>query len=153
MCDRGHAEAAFAESVLRQEGLILAADAAVQEEPLEIMTATGSHKFSIEVARTPQQQQLGLMFRTKLAEDKACCFRTSGPREVQMWMRNTYIPLDMVFIRSDGTVHRIEKMTEPFSERIISSNGDVAAVLEIAGGLADKAGSQARDKVKHAEFK
>ncbi len=66
------------------------------------------------------------------------------PREVTMWMRNTYIPLDMVFIRADGTVHRIEKRTEPMSERVISSEGPVAAVLEIAGGTAEKLGLQAR---------
>ena len=126
---------------------------ATQEERLELQTATGVHVLSIEVARTSAQQQTGLMFRTKLAEDKGMLFPHAPPREVQMWMRNTYIPLDMVFIRADGVVHRIEAQTEPFSERIISSNGPVAGVLEIAGGLAAKLGLKAGDVVRHSHFK
>jgi hypothetical protein len=69
-----------------------------------------------------------------------------------MWMRNTYIPLDMVFIRADGTVHRIEPRTEPLSERIIASRGPVSAVLEIAGGAAERLGLKPGDKVRHPLF-
>jgi hypothetical protein len=69
-----------------------------------------------------------------------------------MWMRNTYVPLDMVFIRADGTVHRIAEMTEPHSEEIISSNGPVGAVLEIAGGSARKLGLKPGDTVRHRHF-
>jgi uncharacterized protein len=72
---------------------------------------------------------------------------------LSMWMRNTYIPLDMVFIRPDGTIHRIEANTEPLSEKIIASNGPVSAVLEIGGGVAAKLGIAAGDKVRHALFK
>jgi hypothetical protein len=70
-----------------------------------------------------------------------------------MWMRNTYIPLDMVFIRADGTVHRIEAMTEPHSEEIIASKGPVTGVLEIAGGAAARMGLKPGDTVRHRHFK
>ena len=79
-------------------------------------------------------------------------FLNAAPREQTMWMRNTYIPLDMVFIRADGTVHRIAAMTEPHSEEIISSNGPVSAVLEIAGGAAQRLGLKPGDKVRHRHF-
>lgn len=125
---------------------------ALAEDRVDIVTSTGVHAFSIEVARTPEQQALGLMFRTELGERKGMLFPHDTPRESSMWMRNTYIPLDMVFILADGTVHRIEKRTEPFSERIISSNGPVAAVLEIAGGTADKLDLKPGDKVRHPLF-
>jgi uncharacterized membrane protein (UPF0127 family) len=69
-----------------------------------------------------------------------------------MWMKNTYIPLDMVFIRADGTVHRIAARTEPFSERMISSEGLVSGVLEIAGGRAEQLGLKPGDKVRHRLF-
>ena len=123
------------------------------EERLEIVTSAGVHSFLIEVATTPEQQALGLMFRTELGEGKGMLFPHDEPRESTMWMRNTYIPLDMVFILPDGTIHRIEKRTEPFSERVIRSNGPVAAVLEIAGGTADKLGLGPGDKVRHPFFK
>lgn len=135
-------------------GLVqLAGSPAAAEERLEIVTSSGVHVISVEVARTPEQQRLGLMFRTSLAADKGMLFPHSPPRESQMWMRNTYIPLDMVFIRADGVVHRIEKRTEPFSERVISSNGEVAGVLELAGGVADQIGLKPGDLVRHSQFK
>ena len=75
------------------------------------------------------------------------------PQEITMWMRNTYIPLDMVFIRADGTVHRIEARTEPLSENIIASRGDVTACLELAGGAAERLGLKPGDRVEHRFFK
>jgi uncharacterized membrane protein (UPF0127 family) len=122
------------------------------EERLELITATGVHALDVEIAATPEKQALGLMFRTHLADDKGMLFPHPEPRELSMWMRNTYIPLDMVFIRADGTVHRIEARTEPFSERIISSEGPVSAVLEIAGGAAQRLGLKPGDKVVHPTF-
>lgn len=122
------------------------------EERLELITASGVHALDVEIAKTPEKQALGLMFRTHLADDKGMLFPHSEPRELSMWMRNTYIPLDMVFIRADGTVHRIEAKAEPFSERIISSEGPVAAVLEIAGGAAQRMGLRPGDKVVHPTF-
>jgi len=125
---------------------------ATHEERLELVTASGVHALDVEIAATPEKQALGLMYRTSLPDTKGMLFPHKEPREMSMWMRNTYIPLDMVFINADGTVHRIEARTEPFSERIISSGGPVAAVLEIAGGAAERIGLKPGDKVRHPVF-
>ena len=125
---------------------------AVHEEHLELVTASGTHALDVEVAATPEQQARGLMFRTELGENKGMLFPHPTPRELTMWMRNTYIPLDMVFIRADGTVHRIEAQTVPFSERTIASQGPVSAVLEIAGGAAARLGLKPGDTVRHPHF-
>lgn len=93
------------------------------------------------------------MFRTALADNMGMLFPYDGAQNVTMWMRNTYIPLDMLFIRADGTIHRIEAKTEPFSERMIEAGGDVAAVLELAGGASERLGIKAGDKVSHPYFK
>lgn len=106
----------------------------------------------MEVATALREKQLGLMFRTELADEKGMLFPYESPQEVTMWMRNTYIPLDMVFIRADGVVHRIEKRAEPMSERIIASDGEVTAVLELAGGAADRLGLKVGDRVRHPHF-
>jgi uncharacterized membrane protein (UPF0127 family) len=129
-----------------------AAGSAAREERLELVTATGVHALDVEVAATPEKQALGLMFRTSLPDSKGMLFQHGTPHELTMWMRNTYIPLDMVFIRADGTVHRIEARTEPLSERIIASEGPVTAVLEIAGGAAERLGLKPGDKVRHPSF-
>ena len=121
-------------------------------EPLIIETKSGPKTFAIEVARTNDQQALGLMFRTKLPDTEGMLFPHGEPREVTMWMRNTFIPLDMVFIRADGVIHRIEANTEPMSEHIIASNGAVAAVLELAGGAASRLGIAAGDRVLQPVF-
>ena len=126
--------------------------AAQATERLEVVTATGVSVFNVEVADTPARQAVGLMYRTQLDEGSGMLFPHAPPREATMWMRNTYIPLDMVFIRADGTVHRVAEMTEPHSEEIVASNGAVAAVLEIAGGMARKIGLKAGDKVRHRHF-
>ena len=128
------------------------AGAAQAMEKLELVTSAGVRVIEVEVARTVDQQAKGLMFRTTLADDHGMLFPHDKPREVSMWMRNTYIPLDMVFISTDGTVHRIAERTEPLSEKIISSQGEVAAVLELAGGAAERLGLKVGDKVRHAMF-
>lgn len=130
-----------------------AREASASEDELELVTALGVSRLKVEIARTPDQQALGLMFRTSLADDQGMLFPHDAPRVSTMWMRNTYIPLDMVFILEDGTIHRIEERTEPFSERIISSGVPVSAVLEIAGGAARRLGLKAGDKVRHPMFK
>jgi uncharacterized membrane protein (UPF0127 family) len=126
--------------------------ATADEGRLELVTTSGVHVFDVEVAATPEKQALGLMFRTSLPDSKGMLFQHGTPHELTMWMRNTYIPLDMVFIRADGTVHRIEARTEPLSERIIASEGPVTAVLEIAGGAAERLGLKPGDKVRHPSF-
>jgi len=117
-----------------------------------LVTAQGERAIDAEVAATPEDMARGLMFRSKLGDTQGMLFPSGAPHEVSMWMRNTFIPLDMVFINADGTVRRIEAMTEPLSERIIPSQGPVIAVLELAGGAAARIGLKPGDKVRHRLF-
>jgi hypothetical protein len=127
--------------------------AQLAREPLSIITQSGKLDFEIEVAETPEQKAKGLMFRRSLGERTGMLFPYGQSQEITMWMKNTYIPLDMLFIRGDGIIHRIEEMTQPFSEEVIASKGSVTAVLEIAGGGARKLGIKPGDKVLHPAFK
>lgn len=122
-------------------------------EHLDIEKAAGGTvAFAVEVARSEEEKATGLMFRTKLGDDEGMLFPYGRSMEITMWMRNTYIPLDMVFIKSDGTIHRIAERTEPLSEDVIASQGQVSAVLEIAGGMAERHGIKPGDKVRHSIF-
>ena len=111
--------------------------------PLTIHSANGDHRFTVEVAATPEQQQRGLMFRRELAPDKGMIFPYNPPQEVGFWMKNTLIPLDMVFIRADGTIARISHATA-LSLDLVPSGEPIAAVLEIAGGWASELGIKRR---------
>lgn len=115
--------------------------------PLTIHTAKGARAFRVEVARTPAQQEQGLMFRRELEPNTGMIFPMNPPRAAAFWMRNTIIPLDMIFIRANGTIARIAANTEPYSEKTVESGEPVAAVLEIAGGRAAALGIAAGDKV------
>ncbi len=126
--------------------------AEMRRDPLKLVTGSGEHSFQVEVANTSEEKARGLMFRRSLADDAGMLFPYEPPQEATMWMRNTYISLDMVFIRADGIVHRIEEGTEPFSERVIASGGDVLAVLELRAGIAAKIGLKAGDRVFHPLF-
>jgi hypothetical protein len=142
----------FAVSMLMLVGAP-ALEAKMRIEQLWLITGDGrEQQIEVEVANEPREKQVGLMFRTHLPDEKGMLFPYKSPQEVTMWMRNTYIPLDMVFIRADGVVHRIEKRAEPMSERIIASEGPVTAVLELAGGAADRFGLKAGDRVRHPHF-
>jgi uncharacterized protein len=114
---------------------------------LVLKTATGDHSFNIEVMVTDNERSLGLMYRRSMPENKGMLFIYDPPQQATMWMKNTLIPLDMVFISADARVHRIEENAEPFSETLIPSDGDVVAVLELNGGEADKIGLRPGDKV------
>lgn len=127
-------------------------EAKMREDRLWLDIGGTLHRIDIELAETAAEKARGLMFRTSLPENRGMLFPHSPPQEAAMWMRNTYISLDMVFIRSDGVIHRIEERTEPMSERIISSEGRVAAVLELAGGVAAKLGLKPGHIVRHALF-
>lgn len=140
------------DELVRADSASVPAALALQVETLEIATAGGIKTFQVEVARTSEQQAKGLMFRTALMDDHGMLFPHEEPRELSMWMRNTYIPLDMLFITADGTIHRIEHQTEPLSEKVIGSNGPVSAVLELAGGASERLGIKAGDRVKHGLF-
>jgi uncharacterized membrane protein (UPF0127 family) len=131
---------------------VLTADGKMRRESLTLMSATGEHVIDIEVAQTAEEKALGLMFRTSLPEQTGMLFPFDAPQEVSMWMRNTYVSLDMIFIRADGVVHRIESRTEPLSERLITSGGRVTAVLELAAGVAERLSLKAGDRVRHAHF-
>lgn len=126
--------------------------AQMRVEPLELVTQTAKHVIQVEVADTQALRAKGLMYRRELAPDKGMLFISEEPSTVTMWMKNTYISLDMIFIKSDGTIHHIAKNTEPFSLNQISSNGDVLAVLEMIAGSADRLGLKNGDKVIHKTF-
>jgi len=119
---------------------------------LVIATATAKHRFQIEVARTAEQRRTGLMFRRHLAPDAGMLFTFDPPQLVSMWMKNTILPLDMLFIDAQGRIVNIARNTTPFSLDTIASAGPVAAVLEVAGGTTEKLGIKAGDRVEHELF-
>jgi uncharacterized membrane protein (UPF0127 family) len=121
-------------------------------EQIEIVTKTGVKVFRVEIAVTPEEHQKGLMFRKSLPEGTGMLFDFGKEREVVMWMKNTYIPLDMLFIRRDGTISHIAENTTPFSEAHINSGGPVKGVLEVAAGTVRKDGIAVGDKVGHRFF-
>lgn len=121
-------------------------------DPLEIVTAKGVLAFQVEVARTNEQRTQGLMCRKTLSERGGMLFDFKVDQPVYMWMKNTLIPLDMVFIRADGSIARVAAMTTPLSTETISSGEPVRAVLEIGGGEARKLGIKAGDKIAHPMF-
>ncbi len=131
---------------------LTAAHAEMRKDRLTITTVTGRHDFSVEVTESEAEKAMGLMFRQSLGKRAGMLFPHANPSEITMWMKNTYISLDMIFIRKDGRVHRIEKGTEPFSERIVASQGKVSAVLEVVAGVADEIGLKAGDRVEHKFF-
>ena len=121
-------------------------------EKFEILTSDGARVFQVEVMRTESERARGLMFRRYMPEDRGMLFDFKTEQPVAMWMQNTYIPLDMLFIRADGTIAKIAAMTTPLSEQTISSGEPVRAVLEIAGGASRRLGIAPGDKVAHPMF-
>lgn len=121
-------------------------------DPLEIVTAKGVLAFQVEVARSDEQRTTGLMCRKAVPERGGMLFDFKVDQPVYMWMKNTLIPLDMVFIRADGSIARIAAMTTPLSTQTISSGEPVRAVLEIGGGEARRLGIKAGDKIAHPMF-
>jgi uncharacterized protein len=115
--------------------------------PLEIRSGATRHRFTVEVAGTEEEQERGLMYRQSLAPDRGMVFPFSPPRPASFWMKNTYIPLDMIFVRADGTIARIADNTIPQSLDPVAVGEPVAAVLEIAGGRAAELGITESDRV------
>ena len=113
---------------------------------LTIHSTTGPHRFTVEVAATPEQQQRGMMFRHSVAPDTGMIFPFAPPQEVGFWMRNTLIPLDMIFIRADGTIARIAT-AKALDETPVQSGEPITAVLELRGGRAGELGIRAGDRV------
>lgn len=121
-------------------------------DTLAIRTASGEVKFKVELAVTPAQQQRGLMFRDKLEPYTGMLFDFGRPQAISMWMMNTLIPLDMVFIAPDGRILNIAANTKPMSTDTILSQGPAKGVLEIAGGTARLLGIKPGDLVLHRAF-
>jgi uncharacterized protein len=121
-------------------------------QPLEIVTKNGVHVFSVEVATTEEEKTTGLMYRKELPDGKGMLFDFSPEQQVSMWMKNTYVSLDMIFIRADGRILRIAENTEPLSTKIISSGGLAKGVLEVVAGTAQKYGIKPGDRVAHPLF-
>jgi len=121
-------------------------------QPLEIATRNGVQMFSVEIATTDEEKQTGLMYRKELADGKGMLFDFNPEQEISMWMKNTYVSLDMIFIRADGRILRIAENTEPLSTKIISSRGQARAVLEVVAGTAQKYGIRPGDRVSHPLF-
>ena len=119
--------------------------------PVTIAMAGKSHRFDVEVARTDAEQDRGLMFRTSLPADGGMIFPFAKPRIGSFWMKNTLIPLDMIFIRADGSIDRIAENTIPESLEPVVSGGEVSAVLELAGGTAARLGIDESAKVTWKE--
>lgn len=121
-------------------------------EPLEIVMPTGRAKFLVEVVDNDATRSKGLMNRRSLAPDRGMLFDFKSPREVAFWMRNTYIPLDLIFIRADGRVLSIARNAKPFDETPIPSGGPILGVLEIPGGRAAQIGVLPGDRIVHRIF-
>jgi uncharacterized membrane protein (UPF0127 family) len=123
-------------------------------QQLEIASKTGVHIFGVEMAVTPEEQARGLMFRRELPEMQGMLFDFHSEQPTSFWMKNTYVPLDMIFIRRDGRILRIEANTQPLSEALVPPDGPVTvrAVLEVIAGTAKKLGIAPGDRVIHPIF-
>lgn len=127
--------------------------ASLRVEPLEIHTAAGGrHAFTVHVADTAETRGRGLMFVTRLDPDRGMLFDFERPQRIGMWMKNTPLSLDMLFIDAAGRITQVEARTRPFSTDVIDSREAVLAVLEINGGIAAKLGIAVGDRVEHPLF-
>jgi uncharacterized membrane protein (UPF0127 family) len=122
-------------------------------EQLEITTKGGVRVFEVEMADTEPKRRVGLMHRKELADGKGMLFDFGRVQPIAMWMQNTYVSLDMIFIREDGTIANIAENTTPLSERSIFSAGSVKSVLEVVAGTAKRYGIAPGDTVSHRIFR
>jgi uncharacterized protein len=145
--------AGLASAALGLSRVVVAAE--LQQFPrseLTIISATGRHRFQIEVAETPQQMMQGLMFRRSLAPDAGMLFDYKRPTTATMWMRNTLIPLDMLFVDARGKIVNIQQRAVPQSDDVIAAAAPVRAVIELNGGTAERLGIAPGDQVVHPIF-
>ena len=129
--------------------LLAPAAYAAETIPLVLQTRSGAHRFEVEIANTDEKRTVGLMYRRSLGQNAGMLFLYEPPQPIAMWMRNTYIPLDMIFISPDNRVHRIVERTEPFSLQTIPSGGTVKGILEVNAGVAAKIGLKPGDGVRY----
>ena len=130
----------------------VAAKLAARLDTVEILTSRGPARFTVELAITPAEQQRGLMFRKSLAPDRGMLFPYSKPQRAAFWMKNTLIPLDIIYIAPDGRVLSIARNAVPHDETPIPSGGVIGGVLEIAGGRAAQLGILPGDRVLNKIF-
>lgn len=123
------------------------------ESRLVINSASGAHAFTVDVVDTPESRAQGLMYVMELAPDAGMLFDFEAEHAVSFWMRNTFIPLDMIFIKADGVVQNIHVNARPHDVTSIPSDGPVQYVLEIPGGRSVELGIAAGDTVEHARIK
>lgn len=140
--------------VAKAEEPITQAQARLPTAPLTITTRDGQkHEFTVELAKTYRQQEVGEMFRKHLLENEGMLFMWATPQVSDMWMRNTLVPLDIVFIDSTNHIHAIAENAVPLSEAILRSDGVVANTLELAGGVTAKLGIRVGDAVTSSALK
>lgn len=120
---------------------------------LSVVTAGGAHAFQVEIAANDASREKGLMNRRYMPADRGMLFEFDREAPVAFWMKNTYIPLDMIFIGRNGVVTHIVANAEPLSETVIPSDGPCVAVLEVNGGVAAQIGLKVGDKIRHPFFK
>ncbi len=135
-------------ALLRPAGPALA----LPQSELLVETASSQFRFEVEIADDPSERAQGLMFRETLADNAGMLFLYPKPQEVEFWMKNTPLSLDIVFVRQDGTIARIAERTTPFSEATIPSGEAVIAVLEVKGGLMRELGIAAGDRLRQPQY-
>ncbi len=124
----------------------------MRTEMIWIESGDQRHRIQAEIAGTERDRQIGLMFRKSLADDSGMLFIYPKVQEISMWMENTYVPLDMLFLNADGTVHSIARDAEPLSRAAINSDGPVKAVLELKAGTASRLGLIPGNRVHASEL-
>ena len=129
--------------------LLLPAPASAADDTATVLleTDSGAHSFTVKIADDEQERRMGLMFERSLADNAGMLFLYEKPQPIIMWMKNTYLSLDMIFIDAAGKVHRIEERTEPFSTDPIFSDGPVQGILEVKAGTARTIGLKPGDKI------
>ena len=144
---------AFAQSACPREPLTPAKAQSLSLSPLTIDSGGKTHTFTVELASTAKEQEIGLMHRNVMAEDHGMLFNFYQERRASFWMCHTFIPLDMLFVHSNGVIEAIKDNAVPHSEDPIGPRAPVQAVLELVGGAAQKLGIKPGDIVHHAIFK
>jgi uncharacterized protein len=119
---------------------------------IEIVSATGVHAFDVELATNDAERERGLMYRKSLPEGQGMLFDFKFDQPVSFWMHNTYIPLDMIFVGSNGRILHIAENAKPMSDALIPSRVPVRAVLEVIGGTVDKFGIAVGDRLTGSIF-
>jgi uncharacterized protein len=142
----------FAQGLRPHEPLNPAKAQSLPQTPLTIESDGALHQFSVELADTPDEQAIGLMHRNFLPSDQGMLFDYKAPHRPRFWMRNTFIALDMLFVRSNGEIAYIAENTVPHSERTVGPRQSVQAVLEVPAGTVARLGIKTGDKVRHQIF-